>query len=126
MRNRRSIPNCATVAIAALIPIALVAQGLAVPVPEYDQVFYHYDRSTGKLGQLERQEGIAEARAKALGFNGTRVILCLNGARSPVRFHEGDKPEFIISFPTRTLPPTLQFYSVRVTKNRRELPLSET
>ncbi len=91
-----------------------------MPVPQYDEVFYRYDRATGKLIDLERQVGAVESKPKALGFAGYKASVYLRGAHSSVRFQEGDPLEFVFSLPPRVDPHSVQFLVLRISGNRRE------
>ncbi len=97
-----------------------LSSGHAVPVPQYDEVFYRYDRATGKLIDLERQVGAVESKPKALGFAGYKASVYLRGAHSSVRFQEGDPLEFVFSLPPRVDPHSVQFLVLRISGNRRE------
>ena len=105
---------------ALLIAVILSAQDSPLPVPQYDEVFYRYDRTAGKLIDLERQKGAVESKPKALGFAGYKASVYFRGAHSPVRFKEGDPLEFVFSLPQRVDPHSLQFVALRISGNRRE------
>jgi len=107
-------------AVPVLIAVTASAQEAALPVPQYDEVFYRYDRATGKLLELERQVAAVESKPKALGFAGYKASFYLRGAHSPVRFREGDQLEFVFSLPQRADPRTVQFIALNKSGNRRE------
>jgi len=109
-----------SLAIAIFIALTLSAQDTPLPVPQYDEVFYRYDRAIGKLIDLERQVSAVESKPKAWGFAGYKASFYLRGAHSPVRFREGDALEFVFSLPQRVDPSTVQFLVLRKSGNRRE------
>jgi hypothetical protein len=113
-------------AAALLVTVILSAQDAPLPVPQYDEVFYSYDRSAGKLTDLERQVANVESKPKALGFAGYKASFFLRGASSPVRFREGDQLEFVFSLPQRADPHTVQFIAMRKSGDRREFILLQS
>jgi hypothetical protein len=113
-------------AVVPLITVILSAQDAQLPVPQYDEVFYRYDRSVGRLVDLERQVAAVESKPKALGFAGYKASFYLRGAHSPVRFREGDELEFVFSLPLRTDPHTVQFLVLRKSGSRREFILLQS
>jgi hypothetical protein len=115
--RRRWLPMTATWLIAA----SLSAQEPAIPVPQYDEVFYRYDRAAGKLLELERRTASLFLKPKAMGLGGYQGVLYLKGARSPVRFREGDPLEFVIALPQRAEPHPVQFFAMRQADDRREV-----
>jgi hypothetical protein len=112
--------------IGCLIALSLSAQDKPLPVPNYDGVFYRYDRAAGTLVDLEHQTAAAASKPKALGLAGYKAFFYLRGARSPVRFKSNDPLEFIVSLPPRTDPQTIQFFVLRQGKHRRELVEQES
>jgi hypothetical protein len=108
-------------AAACLIAACLSAEDAPLPVPEYDEVFYSYDRVAGKLIDLERQESKVDSKPEALGLAGYRVVYFLSGKHSPIRFREGDPLEFIVSLKPRTDPHVLQLFVLRVAGDRRQI-----
>jgi hypothetical protein len=116
---RRCTKPCAFAA-GLFIAVTLSAQDTPLPVPQYDEVFYRFDRSGGKLTELERQVAAVESKPKALGFAGYKASFYLRGAHSPVRFREGDPLEFVFSLPQRADPRTVQFLVLRKSGKRRE------
>ena len=111
--------------IGCLIAISLSAQDTPLPVPNYDGVFYRYDRVAGTLVDLEHQTAAAASKPKALGLAGYKAFFYLRGAKSPVRFKTNDV-QFIVSLPQRTDPHTIQFFVLRQRKDRRELVEQES
>ena len=103
----------------------LSAQDTPLPVPNYDGVFYRYDRVAGTLVDLEHQTAATASKPKALGRAGYKAFFYLRGAKSPVRFKTNDL-QFIVSLPQRTDPHTIQFFVLRQRKDRRELVEQES
>ena len=113
-------------AVACLTIAPLSAQDTPILVPQYDEIFYRYDRVAGKLIDLERQVAAVASKPKALGFAGYKAFFYLRGGRSPVRFRQGDLLEFVVALPQRTDPHTVQFFVLRQAKEQRELVQQES
>ena len=99
-------------------------EGPTVREPDFSEVFCGLD-ATGTLIPLERQT--AAIRSKASGFivMTMKSVLDLPGERSPIRFHAGDKLEFVVrsEIASSTLDPG-SLYCLRKLerkKNKREL-----
>ncbi len=120
----KHIGSCAgrlPMAATYLVAVALWAQDVTLPTPQYDEVFYRYDPVAQKLIDLERQVATIESKPKAMGFSGYKVSHFLRGSHSTVRFRQSDPLEFVVSLPQRTDPHVVQFFSLREAGHRREL-----
>lgn len=99
-----------------------------VQEPEYLGTFYVLDPSTGNLSRLERQT--PENRMKyagAMGVGGAQGYMKIEGAKSPVRFKEGQKLEFVVLVASQQIDPLdiVSFFALESNKDNRRLVKSK-
>jgi len=97
-----------------------------VQEPEYLGVFFLLDSSTGNLAPLERQT--FERRTKVAGIDGTKSTIEIKGEKSPVRFKEGQKLEFVVLVSSQQIDPQgiLQYFSLESKKGKRQMVIAKT
>jgi hypothetical protein len=96
----------------------------SVSEPEFADVFYRLD--AGKLMPLERQDTGTPHVSVGLSMKGTTE---LPGGKSPVRFHAGERLEFIVrSGLSATQDPATVYHlrALNIKKNKRELLILTT
>jgi hypothetical protein len=97
-----------------------------VQEPEYLGVFFLLESSTGNLVPLERQT--PEIKTKAAGIDGWKRTVEIRGDKSPVRFKEGQKLEFVVLVSSQQTDPQgiLRLFSLESTKGKRQMVLAKT
>lgn len=98
-----------------------------VQEPEYLGIFFLLEPSTGNLIPLERQTAESKVKVKAMGFGGGESSLEIKGEKSPVRFKEGQKLEFVVLVSSQQIDPQgiIQFFSLESKKGKRRLMLAK-
>jgi hypothetical protein len=94
-----------------------------VQEPEYLGIFFLLDSATGSLIPLERQPAEHKATTKVLGWGGGKSIIEIKGEKSPIRFKEGRKLEFVVRVSSQLVDPMsiLQLFSLESKKGNRQL-----
>jgi hypothetical protein len=94
-----------------------------VQEPEYLGIFFLLDSSTGNLIPLERVTPEYKIKLKAMGLGGGRSLLEFKGEKSPIRFKEGQKLEFVVLVASQLTDPqgSLQFFSLEPLKGKRQI-----
>jgi hypothetical protein len=97
-----------------------------VKEPEFVDVFFLLDSATGNLTDLERQT--LKVKFHPHGFGGTESDLQLKGAKSPVRFRQGQSLEFIVRASSSEVDPVnlVTLYSLESGKSDRKLVVGHT
>lgn len=98
-----------------------------VQEPEYLGTFFLVDSDTGNLIPLERQTGESKVKIKAMGFGGGEGAIEFKGEKSPVRFKEGQKLEFVVLVASQQTDPqtVIQFFSLESKKGKRRLLIAK-
>ena len=98
-----------------------------VQEPEYLGNFFLVDSDTGKLIPLERITGETKIKVKAMGFGGGEGSFEFKGEKSPVRFKEGQKLEFVVLVSSQQVDPqsVIQLFSLESKKGKRRLLISK-
>lgn len=96
-----------------------------VQEPEYLGVFFLLDSSTGNLVPLERQTPVS--KTKAAGLDGMKSTIEIKGEKSPIRFKEGQKLEFVVLVSSQQTDPQgiLQFFSLESKNGKRQLLIAK-
>jgi len=71
-------------------------QEVALPVPEFVNQPYYYNKNDNKLIQLENSSAELVTRKKTLGLKGAKQFFSMNGMSSKVRFMTKDSIVFFI------------------------------
>lgn len=118
---------CATCLLLILCHAVLGQEVRKVQEPEYLGIFFLLDSSTGNLIPLERQTPEYKIKLKAMGFGGGKSLLEIRGEKSPVRFKEGQKLEFVVLVSSQQTDPqgSLQFFSLESLKGKRQLTMAK-
>jgi hypothetical protein len=98
-----------------------------VQEPEYLGIFYLLDLSTGNLTPLERQTAETKVKVKAMGYGGAKSTVEFKGEKSPVRFKEGQKLEFVVLVSSQQIDPQgiIQFFSLESKNGKRQLVIAK-
>jgi hypothetical protein len=98
-----------------------------VQEPEYLGIFFLLDPNTGNLIPLERKPAEAKVKVKAMGFGGGETSIEFKGEKSPVRFKEGQKLEFVVLASSQQIDPQtiIQFFSLESKKGKRRLIMAK-
>lgn len=129
MLDSETIMRYAVLLIPFLAVVALVGQ--QIPEPAFNDVFFGLDLSAGKLIALERQTATIRGKAKFGGYGGIKVASEFKPGKSPVRFKQGERPQFVVrSFAAdvSTFDPNT-LYVLRTLKkkgDKRELVMTES
>jgi hypothetical protein len=91
--------------------------------PEYLGAFFLLDPATGGLTPLERQTGEQNAKVKGMGFGGAEFSMEIRGEKSPLRFKEGQKIEFVVLVSSHQIDPqqVVQLIALESKKGMRKL-----
>jgi hypothetical protein len=110
----------ATCLLFVLCQVAVGQEAKKVQEPDYLGVFFSLDSNTGNLSPLERQT--PEAKWKS-GLGGVESSLEFKGERSPVRFKQGQRLEFVVLVSSQQMDPQglVQFLSLEAKKGKRRL-----
>jgi len=94
-----------------------------VQEPEYLGIFFSLDSSTGNLIPLERLTPEYKIKTKAMGFGGAKSLLEFKGEKSPIRFKEAQKLEFVVLVSSQQTDPqgSIQFVSLEPLKGKRQI-----
>lgn len=106
-----------------LLTLCLVVLGQdvkKVQEPEYPGIFFLLDSSTGNLIPLERQTPDYKINGRGMG---SKTVTEIKGARSPIRFKEGQTLEFVVLVSSQQIDPhgSLLFFSLESQKDKRQL-----
>jgi len=103
---------------------ALAQEARVMQEPEYLSTFFVLDSKTGNLQPLERQSAKQKIQVRAFGFGGGEGWYELNGAKSSVRFPEGQTLEFVVLVASQKTDPQtmLRFFSLDTADDTRRLP----
>ncbi|MCI0746300.1 MAG: hypothetical protein L0Y58_12925 [Verrucomicrobia subdivision 3 bacterium] len=109
------------IATASLLVCAcgLLAQEPKVLEPELLGVVYYLHSGKGQLVPLERQAARQSTAGGGFFFGQYKRRIKVDGAKSPVRFLQGQKLEFVVS------GGELQLYPLESKKDRREVVVSK-
>ena len=97
-----------------------------VQEPEYLSVFFYLE-GTGDLRSLERQTPEQKVKVKGFGFGGGEGYMQIKGEKSPVRFKNDSKLEFVVLAASQQTDPMslIQFYSFEPKKGLRQLMMAK-
>ena len=111
----------------ALCHPALGQETNKVQEPEFLGTFFSLDSTTGNLSPLERQTAMHKILVKAMGFGGGVGYFELSGEKSPVRFKEGEKLEFVVLVSSQKSDPQgiIQLFSWESKKGKRQLTIDK-
>jgi hypothetical protein len=92
--------------------------------PDYVNQFFMLDKG-GNLSPLDRESARASTKVHGLGYGGAETVYVIPNDHSSVRVPRNEVPRFIVKLEKHDVDPAsvVQFYSVRVTKKERELPI---
>lgn len=76
-----------------------------VQEPEFLGTFFLIDSTTGNLIPLERQTPAQNAKIKGFGLGGVEMSMIISGDKSPVRFKEGQKLNFVVLSSSQQIDP---------------------
>lgn len=112
---------------ALLMAAEPLATAFAGEGPEYNGIFEERDPATGAYTPLERITGTYRMKMHAMGFGGASGYIEFLGTTSPVRFHAGDKIEFVVRVASREDDPntTIHLYSLESKSGGRILPYAD-
>jgi hypothetical protein len=112
--------------IALFLALVIMPAAAAAPgEPEYNGNFAARDIATGRYIALERLTPTPETRVRGWGFGGAESIIYASGASSNVRFHVGQRIQFVMKVASQDEDPQnlIQFSSLVVKNDRRTLPV---
>jgi hypothetical protein len=100
---------------------------IKVTEPEYNDIFFLLDSTSGNLTDLERQPLIVTTRVKGMGWGGAESDLELKGRTSQIRFKKGQALAFIVRVTSQETDPHgfLLFYSLQTKKDKRTLEVAK-
>ncbi|MFI5135763.1 MAG: hypothetical protein ACHQD9_07910 [Chitinophagales bacterium] len=73
------------------------AQTQTYPTPEYTNLPYFFDKSSGKLIALEKTTAKMESKTKAMGYGGSEGGYKIDGDKSFVVLKQSDTMEFVMT-----------------------------
>jgi hypothetical protein len=106
-----------------LCNVAFGAANKQVQEPEYVGNYYALDSRAGNLTPLERKTGECKVKASVFGFGGGESCVEFQGEKSPVRFREGQKLQFVVRVASQQTDPQeiIQFFSLEPKNGRRKV-----
>ena len=76
-----------------------------VQEPEYLGTFFLLEPGSGKLIRLERQPAAHKVEVHAMGFGGASSTIEIRGEKSPLRYKEGQKLDFVVLASSQQVDP---------------------
>jgi hypothetical protein len=106
--------------------VAFGSDGVNVQEPGYTGVISLLDSDTGNLTPLERKSVETKTNTSFGGFGGASTILIIKGEKSPIRFKEGQKIEFVVRVASQESDPQsiIQFFTLKSIDNERQMVLA--
>jgi hypothetical protein len=112
-----------SLALAVLVCSVAAAPQNTVLEPEYIGLI-HYLNASGSLLSLDRQTPRSKAGFKALGLNGAKITIELDGEKASVRIPQNQAMSFVVQLPSGVDPRRIQLYSFTVKGNKRQLAIT--
>lgn len=115
------------VSVLLLLSFVVAQEPQKAQEPEYLGIFYLLDSLTGNLVPLERQTPDYKMKVKAMGFGGGESLLEFKGEKSPMRFKEGQKLEFVVLVSSQQIDPQsiVQFFALQPKSGKRRLSIAK-
>lgn len=94
-----------------------------VQEPEFLGTYFLLEPGTGNLIRLERQSAVGKFELRGMGFGGGSSSIEIRGERSPVRFREGQKLEFVVLVASQQVDPhgMVEFFFLEPDDGKRKI-----
>jgi hypothetical protein len=125
-KSKKDTVKTGTASTASLTSTDNKIKPVEMPIPEFINQPYYFDRDDNRLIRLENHTGKITTKKKTLGLQGAKQILSTDGGTSKVRFVSKNNITFLIKTngDVNDLTTYVKLYKLTPTNDKREVTVN--